>query len=134
MKLIFCICDIFVSNEKQEDILYEYFRELPNNILDQKTIRGYRDIMLIFLCFQCFIIVIMFIRGLGFDIKKFNFGKDIHELNLTDEDGEEIEVDVKIDTNKLFRGIRKSKRELGYFFNEYKVIILGIITIIVVFV
>lgn len=115
-------------------VLFSYFTGLPNDVVDQKVIRAYRDIMLITLGFQYLIIIIMFIRGFGFDIKKFNFGKDIHELNLTDEDGEEIEVDVNIDTNRVFRGIRKRKRELGYFFNEYKVIILGIIVIILVIV
>jgi len=113
-------------------ILFSYFTGIPNNVLDQKVIRAYRDIMLITLGFQYLIIAIMFVRGLGFDIKKFNFGKDIQELNLTDEDGEEIEVDVNIDTNVLFRNVRKKKRELGYFFKEYKIIILGIIFIILV--
>lgn len=113
-------------------ILYEYFRELPNNVIDQKTIRGYRDIMLITLGFQYLIIVIMFIRGLGFDIKKFNFGKDIQELNLSSEDNEEVEVDFKIDTTNIMREFRKKKREFGYYFQEYRVIILGIFAIILV--
>ena len=115
-------------------ILYEYFRELPNSIIDQKTIRGYRDIMLITLCFQYFMIVIMFIRGLGFDIKKFNFGQDVQELNLSSEDNEEIEVDLKIDTTNVMRAVRKQKREFGYYFQEYKIIILGIFAIILVIV
>lgn len=113
-------------------ILFNYFNELPHNIIDQKTIRGYRDIMLITLGFQYLIIVNMFIRTLGFDIKKFNFGKDIQELNLREEDNEEIEVDVKIDTTNIMREVRKKKRELGYYFMEYRVIILGIFAIILV--
>ena len=74
----------------------------------------------------------MLIRGLGFDIKKFNFGKDVQELNLTDEDGEEIEVNVGIDTTNIVRGIRKKKRELGYFYREYTKYILAIIFIILI--
>lgn len=113
-------------------ILYGYFSGLPNNIIDQKIIRAYRDIMLIMLCFEYLITIIMFIRGLGFDVKKFNFTKDIQELNLTHEDAEEIEVDVSLDTNVLMREVRKQKREFGYFFKEYRVIILGIFSILII--
>lgn len=115
-------------------ILFGYFSELPNSIIEQKTIRGYRDVMLITLCFQYLIMIIMFIRGLGFNIKKFNFDKDIQELNLLTEDNEEIEVDVNIDTTDIMRRIRKQKRELGYYFQEYKIIILGMFAIILVIV
>ena len=113
-------------------VLYSYFSGLPNEIIDQKVIRAYRDILLIILGFQYIIIVIMFIRGLGFDVKKFNFTKDIHELNITNEDGEEVEVDVNVDTNAIMRGIRKQKREFGYFLQEYRMFIFGILAIIIV--
>jgi len=113
-------------------VLFSYFTGLPNNIINQKVIRAYRDIMLMILGFQYLIIIIMFIRGLGFDVKKFNFTKDIQELNLTHEDAEEVEVDVNIDTTNIMRGVRKSKREFGYFFQEYKIFILGILFILLV--
>ena len=111
-------------------ILFGYFKELPNNIIDQKVIRAYRDICLMSLVFQYIINIIMFIRGLGFDVKKFNFTKDIKELNLTQEDAEEVFVDVNVNTASIMRGVRKQKRELGYFYQEYKVFILGIFAII----
>lgn len=111
--------------------VFGYFSEIPNNIIDQKVIRAYRDITLMTLIFQYIITIIMFLRGLGFDVKKFNFTKDIQELNLTQEDAEEVEVDVNVDTNVIMRGIRKQKREFGYFFQEYKIFILGILAIII---
>ena len=74
----------------------------------------------------------MFIRGLGFDVKKFNFSKDIKELDLKQEDGEEVEVDLNLDTTSIMRNVRKGKREFGYFFQEYKIFILGIILIITI--
>ena len=112
-------------------VIFSYFSGLPNNIIDQKVIRAYRDILLILLGFQYIVIIIMFIRGLGFDVKKFNFTKDIQELNITNEDGEEIEVDVNVDSNAIMRGIRKQKREFGYFLQEYRVFIFGILAIII---
>lgn len=113
-------------------LLFSYFTSLPNIIIDQKVIRAYRDIMLITLGFQYLIIIIMLVRGFGFDIKKFNFTKDIHELDLRDEDGEEIEVDVSFNTTGITRELRKQKREFGYFYQEYKIIILGILFILFV--
>lgn len=112
-------------------ILFGYFGELSNNIIDQKVIRAYRDITLMTLVFQYIVTLIMFIRGLGFDVKKFNFTKDIQELNLTSEDAEEVEVDVNLNSNVVMREIRKQKRELGYFYKEYKIFILGIFAIII---
>lgn len=113
-------------------VLYSYFSGLYNEVIDQKIIRAYRDIMLILLVFQYIVIIFMFVRGLGFDIKKFNFTNDIHELNITNEDGEEIEVDLNIGTDDLKMGIRKRKREFGYFLQEYRSIIIGICSIIIV--
>ena len=110
-------------------IIFNYFSGLPTNVLNQKTIRAYRDIMMIVLGIQYFIIINMFIRGLGFNIKKFDFGKDIHELNLSTEDVEEVEVDFNVDTTDVMRKVRKKRRELGYFFQEYRIIILGLFTI-----
>lgn len=113
-------------------VLFSYFSGLPNDVIDQKTIRAYRDIMLIMLSFQYLIVIIMLLRGFGFDIKKFNFTKDIKELNLTHEDAEEVEVDLNIDATNIMRGVRKQKRELGYFFKEYKLFILGIIFMLLI--
>lgn len=111
-------------------MVFGYFTEIHTNIIDQKVIRAYRDITLMTLGFQYIVTIIMLLRGLGFDIKKFNFTQDIKELNLTQEDAEEVEVDVNVDANVVMRTVRKQKREFGYFFQEYKVIILGILSII----
>ena len=75
----------------------------------------------------------MFLRGLGFDVKKFNFTKDIQELNLTKEDAEEVEIDVSFNTEAVMRGIRKQKREFGYFLKEYRTFIIGILVILYVY-
>lgn len=115
-------------------VLFNYMSTLPSSVLNQKTIRGYRDIMMITMGFQYLIIIIMLIRGLGFSVKKFNFEKDLYELNLSNEDNEEVEVDVSIDTTDVMRSVRRKKRELGYFFQEYKIFILGILAIVLVIV
>lgn len=114
-------------------ILFGYMNGLTLEIESAKTLRLYRDILLITLFFQYYFIIVMGIRGLGFDIKKFDFGKDIQELNLNESDSEEVEVNINIDTTNVMRGIRKQKREFGYFFKEFKWYIIIIIIVIISF-
>ena len=74
----------------------------------------------------------MIIRVLGFDIKKFNFTKDIQELNIEDIDSEEVEVNVNIDTKNIIRDINRRKRELGYWIKEnllFSIILISVILI-----
>jgi len=108
-------------------------QSFSNVIIDQKTIRLYRDILLMLQFFEYYIILFMFIRGLGFDIKKFNFSKDAQELNATLEDSEEIEIDTRVDTTNIVRSIRKQGREFGYFYKEFKVYIIIILVAISIF-
>jgi len=114
-------------------VMYAYLSTFINDVIVQKTIRLYRDILSISLLFQIYIIIVMFIRGLGFDIKKFNFSKDVQELNATSEDGEEIEVNFGLDTTNVMRGIRKQRREFGYYLKEFKMYILVVIVLLLIF-
>ena len=74
-----------------------------------------------------------FLRGIGFNIKKFNFNKDIAELNIADEDSEEFEVLIGQNNYKYFRFFRRTKRELGYYIKENKLaisIVGGVIALV----
>lgn len=112
-------------------LVYSYMSGFSSNVVSQKTIRLYRDILFIGNLWQYYIIIVMLIRGMGFDIKKFNFAKDVQELNLSEEDMEEVEVNIGIDTTNVMRGVRKQKREFGYFLQEYKVYVIAICILIV---
>lgn len=112
---------------------YGYMSTFINEVINQKTIRLFRDVLFISMVFQYYVVIVMFIRGLGFDIKKFNFSKDVQELGIVDEDGEEIEINTSVDTTNIMRGIRKQRREFGYFFKEYKLYIIPIILAILIF-
>ena len=111
--------------------LFNYLRTFSNSTIEQKTLRLYRDISLMGLIFQYIIIVIMVIRGLGFDIKKFNFSKDIQELNIDLTDNEEVELVMGIDTNKTKFKIRRFFREFRYFIKE-NILFAGIAMIVIV--
>ena len=114
-------------------MLFGYMRGFTSEIVDNKTIRFYRDTLSIMQLFQYIIVLAMGVRGLGFDIKKFDFGKDVQELNATASDSEEVEINTQIDTTNIMRRINKSSREFGYFYKEFKGYIITIIVIVVLF-
>ena len=111
--------------------VFSYIGGLANNVPDSKTLRLYRDIFSIIQLFQYFFVILMFMRGLGFDIKKFNFASDVHELNASSEDSEEIEISTKIDMTNAVRKINRQQREFGYFLKEFKIYIIVILLLIV---
>ena len=115
--------------------LYLNIRSLETTTVSARIIRLYRDIarsnfyVLFVMCIPTLI------RGLGFDIKKFNFSKDLKELNLSEEDSAEVEVSIDVSSNGLKRTGRRTLRELKYYYVENKFfinIILGTLILILV--
>ena len=113
-------------------VLFIYMNDFGINVPEGKTLRMYRDILSIGLVIQYVFILFVFIRGLGFDIKKFNFASDAQELNMTASDSEEIEINTQLDTTNIMRKIHKGSREFGYFFKEFRLYILVILGIVLV--
>ena len=103
---------------------------LQRNILDQKTIRLARDVVSFVLIGQWLFLIPYAIRAMGFDIKKFDFKRDLKELNLTDADNEEFELELGIDKEKINIKLRRKLRELKYYYKENKLYILIILFIV----
>lgn len=98
-----------------------------------QSLRVYKDISFLLPLFQYYFIIMAILRGIGFNIKQFNFSKDIKELEISEEDSEEIEVNLSNNVYKYSRFGRKRLRELKYYFFENKywiLIILGLAVII----
>lgn len=100
-------------------------------VLDTKTLRLYRDLLRILNIFQYASVAVVLVRGLGFDIKKFDFVKDMHELNLDISDDEEVELTLG-NTNTLQRKFFRWWRELKYYYFENKIFIWIFLAILVV--
>ncbi len=90
-----------------------------------------RDISTIILILSIPVIGVSLIRSIGFNIKQFNFSKDIKELEITDKDSEEFEVLIGQNNYKYIRKIRKTIRELRYVFLE-NIFYISVFTIIVI--
>ena len=107
-----------------------FYTSLEYEIYDRTVVSIYRDVIGFFYYAIYIFIAISFVRGFGFDIKKFSFEKDIKELNISDTDSEEFEVSLDIDKETLISNIRKEKRLAGYYIKE-NFITLSIIFVIV---
>ena len=77
-------------------------------------------------------IAVMLARSLGFDVKKFDFTSDINEIAIESGDNEEFELKVGVDFQRIERGTRGYLRELKYYYQENKMVILSIFGILVV--
>jgi len=120
-------------------IIVLFFVKANLNILviraiDSKTIRLVRDIVRIVFLLEVISLFPIIIRAIGFNIKKFNFEKDIEQLNIEAKDSEEVEVNIDLSANNLERSGRRTLRELKYYYKENKAfinIILSIFLIVV---
>lgn len=117
---------------------YFIFKSLETTSYSSKILVIFRDIWMILYYLNYYYLIISFIRGFGFNIKKFNFQKDIKELDISEEDREEIEIGVSVDPDKILNYLRKRRRHLKYYFKENRYILtvlamvfIGIICIII---
>lgn len=105
--------------------------KLEISLLDIRTIKVVRDLSTIAMLIQTYPLIKSFIRAVGFDIKKFDFGKDLADLEIEEKDNEEFEVKVSVDTNKMKRHVNSKERISKYIYAENKFLIN---TVIVVFI
>ena len=115
-------------------IFFNIFKNLMINmetsVITAELSRNYRDISMILLIPQIYFIITFILRGFGVNIQKFNFEKDIKELNVASEDNEEVEITFKNDYVKLRRNFRRYFREFSYYVKENKLIVSIVGTIL----
>lgn len=117
--------------------LYGNIKTLELTSMSAKTIRLLRDISRFNYWLLFLTSIPILIRGLGFDIKKFNFSKDLVDFQVDKEDNAEVEVNVDLTPTGALRTGRKVTRELKYYYAENKFfinIILGVIILILILV
>lgn len=116
-------------------ILYVYtvstIGEMQKSLVDERITRAIRDFLNIIFIFQIYTIFISLIRSIGLDVKKFDFNQDAQELNITDKDNEEFEVNVEFDAHTLKRKLRRNYRNLKYYFIENKMMLLIVSSIVI---
>ena len=106
---------------------------MEKEIVKPQTIKSLHDLFVYALIFQVFTSVIAAIRGLGFDIRKFDFAKDLQTLDVSEEDSEEFEVAISYDFSDTKRKFKKRMRNIKYTYLEHKLIFNIVIVAILVF-
>ncbi len=96
------------------------FVTMTTKIMDVRAVKLIRDLITMGFIAQMYPLVKCLVRAVGFDIKQFDFGKDLAELQIEEKDNEEVEVQVNLDTNKIKRGLNYYRRNIRYFYKEHK--------------
>mgnify|MGYP004682476117 FL=1 len=96
---------------------------LVQNSSTIKLVNLVRDLLFMVYLAQIPFIIICLIRGLGFNIKKFDFKSDLKDMDITAADSEEFELAVELDANDVKTKFRRGLRITKYIINENKVIL-----------
>ena len=111
-------------------IFHGILSDLEITKLNAETSRLYRDVSLIITIPQYFFAFYSIFRGLGFDIKSFKFELDLKDLDINEEDNEEFEFVLGVETYKYKRTARRFIREFKYYVLENKFIFTCITVIL----
>ncbi len=108
-------------------IIFGMLQDLQYKPLSNETVRVIRDVCLLFIIPQIIFGFIILGRALGFNIKQFDFKRDLAELNIDSTDYEEVEITLGKNNYKIFREFRKILRHVKYFMleNKFFVTIIG---------
>ncbi len=131
-KLYFFICLYYILMFIFFVYIKNIFIDLEDSVLSIESVRAIRDISLIALIPQIVLLFIVIARALGFNVKQFEFKKDLEDLQISAEDYEEVEVTLGKNNYKYARSFRKALRYTKYFFLENKFILTLFASIAVV--
>ena len=112
-----------------------FLQTITDKILDIRVSKAIRDITYIVVSAQLISFIMTLIRATGFDLKEFEFKKDLQDLDINTADNEEFEVAVDIDKNSMHRDLRSKLRTVKYFYVEHKFLInalIGILCILII--
>lgn len=119
--------------------IYSTMQTMIDTSLSSEIIILVKDLSFLLMIPSYIFIAICFIRGIGFNIKKFNFSKDLDDLEISEKDREEFEFTLGQNNYKYMRTLRRTLRELKYYYLENKfaitmifsgmIIVLGIVSI-----
>lgn len=108
-------------------IIYIFGQNIIGNmqieIVDIRIVKFVQDLFTAAIILQFISVCLTVVRAIGFDVKKFDFVKDLQELNIDEKDSEEFEVDVEVDTDNYKRLLKRKLRHAKYVYIENKFLI-----------
>ena len=112
-------------------VFLNFFNNLEFRSYSNQVLVIFRDLTMVLYYLNYLFLAVAFARGFGFNVKKFNFERDIKELDITESDREEIEVGGKLDYDNVFNFFRRHIRQLKYYFKENSFVLIVFLVIIV---
>ena len=80
-------------------VSFTIFKSIENDTLGTAAARIIRDLSVLIHYSQYIFIAFTAVRGVGFNIKQFDFKSDLAELEISSEDSEEVEFLIGIDSD-----------------------------------
>ena len=111
---------------------YSFFSGINDTTYTPLKIVISRDISAFMFFINFFFVGFNFIRGFGFDIKKFSFEQDKKELHIEDADREEFELNIGIDKDQINTYFKREQREFKNYIKENKIFFIPLSIIIFV--
>lgn len=114
-------------------LLYDFsvLQDLQTSTMAIESVRAIRDVNLIVLLPQIVFIFMLAGRAIGFNIKQFDFKKDLEELEIDSKDYEEVEITLGKNNYKIARALRKTLRLTKYFILENKFFVTIVASVVV---
>ena len=112
-------------------VFLNFFNNLEFRSYSNQVLVIFRDLTMVLYYLNYLFLAVAFARGFGFNVKKFNFERDIKELDITEADREEIEVGSKLDYDNVFNFFRRHIRQLKYYFKENSFVFIVFLVIVV---
>ena len=103
-----------------------------------KSVKWMHDMILINMGLESAAFVVLLVRGMGINFKKFDFDSEISKFNISESDKEEFELSINLDLNESKAKRKRKFRNLVYAYKEKKlfynmiafIIIAGISTLV----
>lgn len=106
--------------------LYSFLNDFQVSTPDLRVVNVVRDVFRALSIIQIPIIAMCFVRTIGFDVKKFDFKRDLLDLGIEEADNEEYELDINLDKDVVKEKFNKRLRLFKYFYKENKFVFIGL--------
>lgn len=111
--------------------VYSVIGKLEIGLVDVRTLKMVQDLLTTIFILQIVSLCTLAVRATGFNIKKFDFVKDLQELEIEDIDSEEFEVNVDLDSDKWKRKLNRFFRHAKYIYKENKLLLILLVFFVV---
>lgn len=110
---------------------YSVVSSLEIELVDVRTLKIVQDLITTSFILQIISLVMVAMRATGFNVQKFNFTKDLQDLEIEDLDNEEFEINIDLDYDDKKRKLNRMIRHTKYVYRENKFVLLSLIVIVI---